>query len=63
VVWVQEEPRNLGPWGFLREHLTEAWPDLAIRYVGRPESASSASGRATQHRLEQETLVGEAFAP
>jgi 2-oxoglutarate dehydrogenase E1 component len=63
VVWVQEEPRNLGAWGFLRERLAGEWPKLALRYVGRPESATSASGRATQHKREQEALVGEAFAP
>jgi 2-oxoglutarate dehydrogenase E1 component len=63
VVWVQEEPANMGAWPFLRlqlgEQLLGKWP---FSLVSRPESASPASGSATAHKQEQEHLIGLAFA-
>jgi len=62
VVWVQEEPQNMGAWNFLRYRLSE---DLSthqiLRYAGRPESASPAAGTLKQHIETQERLVREAF--
>lgn len=60
--WVQEEPRNQGAWGFLRmrfgERLLEKYP---FRGISRPESASPATGSATSHRIEQQTILKQAF--
>ena len=59
VVWAQEEPRNMGAWGFVRESLGEAVRGLEA--VARAASASPASGSATRHRLVQQALVEEAL--
>ncbi len=62
VFWVQEEPRNMGAWGFLRtrfgERLLEQYP---YRGVCRPESASPATGSATSHKIEQQNILKQAF--
>jgi len=57
VVWAQEEPRNMGAWRTMREQI----PDL--RYVGRPESASPASGSAKRHQQELAEIVNDALTP
>jgi 2-oxoglutarate dehydrogenase E1 component len=62
VVWVQEEPVNMGAWCFLRERLGD---QLFGRYpfsgVARPESASPATGSAASYQLEQRELHSRAF--
>jgi 2-oxoglutarate decarboxylase len=62
VVWVQEEPKNMGAWNFLQQRLNE---DLhkgqSLYYAGRPESASPAVGSAKISSKQQEELVKEAF--
>jgi 2-oxoglutarate dehydrogenase E1 component len=63
VAWVQEEPRNMGPWYFLnarRQQIFGARHPLAL--VSRPESASPATGSKAAHDLEQKMLIDEAFA-
>jgi 2-oxoglutarate dehydrogenase E1 component len=61
VVWVQEEPRNKGAWRFMATHASDVLPGL--RYVGRPERASSAEGYHAAHQAEQARIVAEVFAP
>lgn len=62
VVWVQEEPQNMGAWNFLRYRLTEALQhNQTLSYAGRPESASPAAGTLKQHNEGQQRLVREAF--
>ena len=61
VVWFQEEPKNYGPWSFVRERFAEELPLHGLRYVGRPASASTATGHFSQHVREQEALMAEAF--
>jgi 2-oxoglutarate dehydrogenase E1 component len=65
VVWVQEEPRNMGAWGFVRGHIQPVLDAerRQIGYAGRPESASPAPGSAKRHQQEQANLIDEAFAP
>jgi 2-oxoglutarate dehydrogenase E1 component len=63
VMWVQEEPRNMGPWYFLNARRAEmfgARHPLAL--VSRPESASPATGSSAAHQLEQKMLIDQAFA-
>jgi len=65
VVWAQEEPRNMGAWGFVRGHiqpLLEA-QRREIGYAGRPESASPAPGSPKRHVQEQAELIEQSFAP
>ncbi|MGP8245271.1 MAG: multifunctional oxoglutarate decarboxylase/oxoglutarate dehydrogenase thiamine pyrophosphate-binding subunit/dihydrolipoyllysine-residue succinyltransferase subunit [Bryobacteraceae bacterium] len=65
VVWAQEEPRNMGAWRFMRE-LIQPLVDPThreIRYVGRPESASTATGSGKRHQQEQAEISNDALAP
>src|SRR5271157_924783 len=65
VVWAQEEPRNMGPWRFMREWM-QALLDATNReprYVGRPESASPAGGSGKRHQQEQAEIVNDALTP
>ncbi|MEM6732659.1 MAG: 2-oxoglutarate dehydrogenase E1 component, partial [Myxococcota bacterium] len=50
IVWVQEEPRNMGAWDFLDERLLATIePGQTLRYVGRPSAASPATGSSRRH--------------
>jgi 2-oxoglutarate dehydrogenase E1 component len=64
LYWVQEEPRNAGAWRALLEPLMElaAARGLRLKYVGRPESASPATGFLSTHQYEQKLLVDEAIS-
>jgi 2-oxoglutarate dehydrogenase E1 component len=63
VVWVQEEPRNMGAWSFMQERLAAVLGSgVELRYVGRPPRASPAEGYPTAHAAEQARLVAEALA-
>jgi 2-oxoglutarate dehydrogenase E1 component len=62
VVWVQEEPKNMGAWPYMNREL----PGLVLgsfpwSCVSRPLSASPATGSATRHKREQARLVEDAF--
>ncbi|HEX7103468.1 MAG TPA: 2-oxoglutarate dehydrogenase E1 component [Nitrolancea sp.] len=63
LVWLQEEPRNMGAWSFVRPHLQEiaADRDLNLHYTGRPDRASPAEGLAELHTMEQNRIVAEAY--
>ena len=63
VLWVQEEPRNMGPWRFAREHIQPLLdPKRTLRYVGRNESASPATGSHKRHLEELAQILEESFA-
>ena len=61
IVWAQEETRNRGGWAFMMPRLMELFPDTPIRYVGRVESASPATGSSRIHREQQDELVRQAL--
>src|SRR5712691_10931271 len=62
VVWLQEEPRNMGAWPFLRERLEALLgQNQALRYVGRPISASPATGSHHRHEDQQKALIAAAL--
>jgi 2-oxoglutarate decarboxylase len=62
LVWVQEEPKNMGGWSFVEQRLEKLLPacDRPI-YVGRAASASPATGSYSIHLAEQAKLVSEAL--
>jgi multifunctional 2-oxoglutarate metabolism enzyme len=63
VVWVQEEPENMGAWSFAHGRLHRLLRDrYELTHVSRVESASPATGSAAVHQLEQEDLLTRAFA-
>ena len=59
VIWVQEEPFNMGAWYHLHARWPASLPRLAC--VSRPESASPATGSEKSHKFEQHLLVDQAF--
>ena len=62
VVWLQEEPENMGAWSFLHGRLHRLLrDDFTLRHASRPESGSPASGSATVHQQEQEELIARAL--
>ncbi len=64
IVWVQEEPQNMGAWFFVKERIAaELKENQALRYAGRPESASTATGALKSHLKEQAALVKSAITP
>jgi 2-oxoglutarate dehydrogenase E1 component len=62
VVWLQEEPENMGAWNFVHGRLHRLLRDThTLRHVSRAESASPATGSTALHRLEQEDLMCRAI--
>jgi 2-oxoglutarate dehydrogenase E1 component len=63
IVWMQEEPENMGAWDFIRPHLVEAAGGRPVRVIARPRSASPAEGSAARHARQQQLLIDQAFEP
>jgi 2-oxoglutarate dehydrogenase E1 component len=62
VVWLQEEPENMGAWEFVRPLLEELLAGRCpLRYVGRARSASPSEGSAAWHQINQKALIAQAF--
>jgi 2-oxoglutarate dehydrogenase E1 component len=62
LIWVQEEPLNMGAWNYVRPHLRQFVDHrLTLHYVGRPESSSPAEGSSTLYRINQQSLIEQAF--
>jgi 2-oxoglutarate dehydrogenase E1 component len=62
VVWLQEEPRNMGAWSYVEPRLRELLgPDLPLSYVGRAASASPAEGSLSLHSIEQARIIASAL--
>ncbi len=62
IIWVQEEPGNMGAWPYLqpqlRQLINDRWP---LYYLGRLHSSSPAEGSLAWHQVNQKTLVKQAF--
>jgi 2-oxoglutarate decarboxylase len=62
LVWVQEEPRNMGAWSYVEPKLRELAPaGVEVGYAGRPERASPAEGYPAAHAAEQGRIIREAL--
>ncbi|MCL2725672.1 MAG: 2-oxoglutarate dehydrogenase E1 component [Polyangiaceae bacterium] len=62
LVWVQEEPQNMGPWYFIKATLQNYIGDrLPLSVASRPAEASPATGSHSSHEFEQHRLVDEAL--
>ncbi len=62
VVWVQEEPRNMGARKFVLPKIRDALPQsITILDVSRPERSSPAEGYPAAHKAEQERIVAAAY--
>jgi 2-oxoglutarate dehydrogenase E1 component len=62
VIWVQEEPSNMGAFAYVDPILDRLAKGRSVRSVKRSASASPATGSAKAHALEQKTLLSLAFA-
>lgn len=61
-VWAQEEPKNMGAWSYIEPRLRNVVPQGAeIRYAGRPDRSSPASGYQQVHSLEQQRIIQSAL--
>jgi 2-oxoglutarate dehydrogenase E1 component len=65
IFWVQEEPRNMGPWRFMFSHLQPLvfQSRRRVHFSGRSENASPATGFEKRHAYEQAELIRDAFMP
>jgi len=66
IVWCQEEPKNQGAWSFIEPNLEWVLAQVGTResrprYVGRPASASPATGLASKHKAQQDALINDAL--
>jgi 2-oxoglutarate dehydrogenase E1 component len=63
TIWTQEEPQNMGGWGFVEDRLRGMLPEgSSLKYIGRAASASPATGSYAIHNLEQRKLVNDSLA-
>ncbi|BDI31848.1 2-oxoglutarate dehydrogenase E1 component [Capsulimonas corticalis] len=63
IVWMQEEPKNMGAWTYMEPKLRDLLaPGQTLTYVGRPESASPAEGSIRRHTTEQNRIVAAALS-
>lgn len=60
VVWAQEEPRNMGAWGYLLLHLPEA---SKMRPVSRRYYGSPAAGSAARFKKRHQQVIDYVFDP
>jgi len=64
VVWLQEEPENMGAWSFAEPRLRALLrDDYRLAHITRAASGSPAAGSSTFHELEERDLLDRAFAP
>ena len=57
--WIQEEPENMGGWEYIRPRLEAI--GIHATYIGRPRSASPATGSSKKHKQETEAILKAAF--
>jgi 2-oxoglutarate dehydrogenase E1 component len=63
IIWLQEEPLNMGGWTYLEPRLRElAGATRTVRPVGRKPAASPSTGSLRVHTAEQEDLIRRALA-
>jgi 2-oxoglutarate dehydrogenase E1 component len=60
VVWLQEEPENMGAWPFVHLQMHRQMRDKVVTHVARAESASPATGSGIVHAAEQADLLARA---
>jgi 2-oxoglutarate dehydrogenase E1 component len=59
LMWVQEEPENMGPWA----HVHLRFKNASLKYIGRHEAASPATGYSKKHVKEQQEILDTVFTP
>lgn len=59
--WVQEEHKNAGAWGYIMQVMKQVSKKITLEYVGRAESAATATGFPTLHEKEKKAFIEQAF--
>jgi len=64
LYWVQEEPKNMGAWLYLREYMNTSLEKLnkKLEYIGRPNAAATATGLYIIHLREQQQIIEAALS-
>lgn len=64
LYWVQEEPKNMGAWLYLREYMNPSLEKLnkKLEYIGRPNAAATATGLYIIHLREQQQIIDAALS-
>ena len=62
ILWVQEEPKNMGAWGFVRSRIESVMSEAGVKqkelyYVGRSPAASPAAGSLPRQITNQENII------
>jgi 2-oxoglutarate dehydrogenase E1 component len=62
VLWVQEEPANMGGWTHMVVNFSEVLSrSTPVRCISRPASASPATGSSNSHKIEQDLILSAAI--
>ncbi len=62
VYWLQEEPKNMGAWFYIRPYLDEALPkEIDLSYIGRVRTASTAEGTHKRHQASLKFFMSNLF--
>lgn len=62
IVWVQEEPKNMGSYAYIHLNSLPIIPkDVEFKYIGRPAMSAPSEGLPAVHKREQERIVNEAI--
>lgn len=62
LIWLQEEPENMGAWDYIRPFLREELNEgKMVKYIGREWAASPATGSHLRHEKEREKFLKELF--
>ena len=67
IIWCQEEPKNMGAWAFIQPYVEWVFDQMGrtgqrVRYIGRPASASTATGLMRTHLAQLQAFLDEAYA-
>lgn len=63
LVWVQEEPKNMGAWQHILINSLDLGFGHKLKYIGRKEGAATATGSFKRHQMEQTLIAEQAFSP
>lgn len=62
IIWVQEEPKNMGAWPYIESRIREIAPEhVRFDYIGRTHRSSPAEGDPHSHKKEQDRIVSESL--
>ncbi len=62
IVWMQEEPQNMGAWWYVKPSLDDLRKGHLVSYIGRPPHASPAEGQSHIHAQEQRRILTSAVS-